>query len=132
MAGAVNVPARESATNVVGKIRKTREVMTRQIAETIGIISGLSLFQQQPNMGVQTFQYYNNQTGAMGYGNRGSFMGGMGASRMQPMNIDYNNPPQIGDNPHDMLIGIERVTTFVEMLHKRSYRRTNQAEGVAP
>lgn len=134
VASAVNVPTRESSTNVLGKYRKTREVMSRQIAETIGLISGLSLFQQQPSMGAQPFQYYNNQTGGMAYGQRGSFIGGPG--RHPQMGIDYNST-QSADNPHDILASIERVSTLIEMKYKDAHHReiyhwTTQAEGAAP
>jgi hypothetical protein len=82
-------------------------------------------------MGAQTFQYYNNNTGSMGFGNRGSFIAGNNAGRMSTMNVDYNNPTP-NDNPHEILSSIERVTTFMEILYKKTYRRTNQAEGVTP
>jgi hypothetical protein len=64
-ASATNVPTREKANNILTKYRKTRNEMARQVLETIGMMNGLSLFQQPPNLNPQSYQYYNNPTGNM-------------------------------------------------------------------
>lgn len=119
-ASAVNVPTREKANNVLTKYRSTRNEMARQVLETIGLMNGLSLFQQQPNISTQSYPYYNNPTGNMELARRGP--GGYGPQFGQ-MNVDYNN---------DLLPSIQRVSTFLELHYKKNYRRTSQAEGIAP
>ena len=133
-----NVPMRDSSGNMILRYRQIRnEVMEQLLVQEVGLFAGMgfTLFQQQPNVGGNAFQYYNNSTGQMGLGVRdfnvqvASTNHGM-QQFMSNANVNYNYPQD--NNAQDMLSNIDRVRPFLEISYGNQLKRTREVEGVSP
>lgn len=109
---------RDDSGSLIMRYRQIRDQLIHRFAvQEVGIFSGITFFQQQPNFGANAFQYYNNGAGQMEYGVRGMdgqnhFPNQGNHQFMHQVDVDYNDVGNNG-NSQDILANIKRVKPYI-------------------